>query len=341
MNAALTGNADESQTLGIIVADVVEAKRRQNLVFKRYGSAAWLFGVGGFLPTTILGVYHGVPWSASSMKPHPDVDLWLIVHAFSMWLWCLAVAVQFWTGGRPQKTSKLIHRYSGYMGFGALTSGMLCGGIVYTVKHDFCEHDQIAAGYYTVVISIFAWVNMAVAVDHARQHRTAEHKDFMLMALMWTMDPAVQRAAMHLLRLCLYRSDPATLLAVGKLCSNVFLTVVFGSAAIRARRENMCTVLNVGAEWAFGLMYASAILAGLMSADVFTRLDKRDLPLLYGVTASSGFILLVLGVASLWIRSGSLRLWRPTCLRRVLFIVWFLLVGGFELALFAPQGSSA
>jgi hypothetical protein len=316
--------------------DAAEAKKRQNAAFKRFGAVAWFFGVGGFLPTTLLGLYHGIPWSAASLEPHSDVDGWLYVHAFSMWLWCLAVAVQFWSGGRLQEHVKRVHRYSGYLGFGALSSGMLSGGLVYTVKYDFLVHKTFAGGYYTIVISVFAWMNMAVAIAKARQHQTAEHKDFVLMAFMWTMDPAVQRAAMHLLRCCLFRPDPLVLLTVGKLCGNVFLTLVFGGAAIAGRRENLTTVLNVAGQWSFGLIFAAAIMHGLSGAD----LDGRDLPLLNTVTITSGITLLCVGIGSLGCKVQSLRCWRPTVYHLAVFTVWAVLVGGFVVALLLPQGSA-
>lgn len=287
--------------------------------------------MGGFLPTSLYGLYRGVPWDASHWKPHDNVDGWLCAHAFSMWIWVAAAVVQFWSGGRPSARTRQIHRWFGYLGFGALSCGMLCGGLVWSLKHDFGSSNlsDLAAGYYTVTISVLAWVNMVVGVDCARRGQFADHKDFVLMAFMWTMDPACQRAGIHLLRFLYSRPDPGTLLVLGKVCGNTFNVLVFGCAAIFGQRENSTLVMNITAEYTFAVWLTFVIFAKLPSSS--QNWVRWDTSLTYLVTSVCGAVLAVVGLVYLRSRARLLRHWRPAAKERVVFAAWLVAVGGFPL----------
>jgi hypothetical protein len=92
---------------------------------------------------------------------------------------------------------------------------------------------------------------MAVAIHHAREKRTIQHKDHVLMALMWSLDPALHRLFMWILRLCApHRSNADRLLFFGKLPANAMLVLTFGTALVCARRASRITISNVALQLA-------------------------------------------------------------------------------------------
>merc|ERR1719379_1397103 len=101
------------------------AKQKHNSAFRRAGGLAWVLGVCGFLPSSILAIIHGVIWSVSHNQPHTQVDNWLRVHAVAMWVFLITAALQFLSGGRFSRKMKSLHRYSGYVSFCGHSVGML------------------------------------------------------------------------------------------------------------------------------------------------------------------------------------------------------------------------
>ena len=93
----------------------------------------------------------------------------------------------------------------------------------------------------------------------------ARHKDHALMALMWSLDPALHRLSMWLARLCMLSSDPSpdpdSLLTYGKLPANALLVLIFGCMLVAARRATPVMVFNVGMQLALFTFGLASLLA--------------------------------------------------------------------------------
>ena len=147
------------------------------------------------------------------------------------------------------------YRITGWIAVVAVIGGVaLSGGLVWTIHYDFLvsESMNIGAGVYTVILALAASLNMIFAVRYARTRQFSFHKDHALMAIMWTMDPAVHRTVMWLLHFVCYSCfEPAafdgtkdSLNVIAKMPANVLLFSWCLCIAIRARRINWILIVN-------------------------------------------------------------------------------------------------
>ena len=205
-----------------------------------------MLGVIGFGPS-VGHALSGTLWSVSHDAPHTDTDF-LGVHAVCAAVWTLAAGAQLCTGGVPRWSA--VHRFGGY---GATTSLVLAMALAAANELKFATPGSALGSAYTLLLVLGSVSTAAMGVVRARQHRFAEHKDCVLLAIMFTMDPAVHRLSMWTIRLIVGGGtlpadpgvvDPGKLLILGKMPANFILYVVFGSMFIRGRRINRVTVLG-------------------------------------------------------------------------------------------------
>lgn len=122
-----------------------------------------------------------------------------------------ASLAQLWTGGLREYATA--HRYVGSL-------GLL--GMILAASNEL-KYVSAASGlgnFYTLLLCFGAAANMILGVLRARQRRLAKHKDHMLMAVMFTLDPAIHRLVMWTIRLFASDSkslDPMVLLIFGKM----------------------------------------------------------------------------------------------------------------------------
>ena len=175
----------------------LDAKARQNAVYKRWGGALILFGLGGgFAPSITKAIIHNHVWDVGTDRPHPDVDTWLYVHIAGGLLWGVAIVSQLISGGSSVAWKQAWHRIMGWLGVVSVLGGVaFAGGLVWTIHYDFCvpESFSLAAGLYTIVLAIASSVNMILAVVYAKKREFATHKDYALCAIYWTMDDGSRR----------------------------------------------------------------------------------------------------------------------------------------------------
>eukprot|EP00966_Prymnesium_polylepis_P270815 6256301-Prymnesium_polylepis.1 len=174
-----------------------------------------------------------------------------------MIVWFAASIVQFATGGIGAWRGT--HRAVGYAGFLGLVVGMATAAI-WTVKYDVLIHGDAIGGSYTLLLVTCALFNILVAVHHARHRRTVLHKDHALMALMWSLDPALHRLAMWCVRLGGAGPSSNKLLRYAKLPANAALVIIFGTALVFARRVTCATALNVSLQLALFLLGFATLL---------------------------------------------------------------------------------
>ena len=222
--------------------------QRQNGTFRVYGLAALVLGIVGFAPSITKALLTGTPWSVSHDATHTD-NAFLGVHAVAAAIWTLACIVQLCTGGVPKHA--VVHRICGYAG----SAGLLLAMVLATANElKYATRETILGNIYTLVLVLGASINMLVAVVRARQRRFPEHKDGMLLAIMFTLDPAVHRLAMWTIRIIASivsgkkmtdptTVDPGQLLILGKMPANFILFVVFGCMFVHSRRVSKVTLL--------------------------------------------------------------------------------------------------
>lgn len=235
-----------------------KAKQLQNSAFKRFGFAAALIGLLGFVPSYYKAATTGVLWSVSHDAPHTENDF-LVPHFICMLFWLFGAFGQLASGGTSYKKT---HRICGYVALSGLFIGML-GASGNIFKYDFADQGVagMAAGGYTILLVLGATVNGAVGLGRAIQKRTKEHKDHMLMAIMWSLDPAVHRFAMWLIRwFANGHVDSDLLLTFGKLPANFILVTLFGTMLVRGQRVTCINVANVGMQF---FLFVLGVAAGL------------------------------------------------------------------------------
>lgn len=281
----------------VVVVD--QSKKIQNRSFKRFGGIAAVVGLLGFVPSYYNAARTGVLWSVSHDAPHTENDF-LIPHFICMLVWLFGAFVQLTTGGT---TYKKVHRYTGYISVAGLVVGMIgAGGNIF--KYDFAAQGiaGIGAGIYTVILMLGATVNGIVGVSRAIQKRTPEHKDHMLMALMWSLDPAVHRFCMWLIRWCASGDvDPTELLTFGKLPANFFLVTCFGTMIVISRRVTCINVANVGMQF---VLYIFGLVGGL------SAVGASDLVRGWAIAGLCTLILAVVTLGIIW-RWGNISPSRP------------------------------
>lgn len=277
---------------------VAAAKKRQNGAFRMYGGISVALGYAGFTPSIGFALT-GVLWSVSHNDYHTDVDIFLWVHVWCMVLWFVSVGLQLWTGGTPRSA---LHRAGGYVGWLALTLGQLVIA-VWTVKYDFAE-GQWAGGVYTLTLVVMAVFNINIGCLRARQKRFMEHKDHVLMALMWSLDPGFHRLAMWAAHLASGHLDPVSLLEYAKLPANFTLVCLFGAMVVSGRRANCITVPNIG------LQFVAFHLGALA---VFTDASSGKAEAAVWIATACGAVLLCAIVAAFSIADWRLR--RTPCQR--------------------------
>ena len=199
-------------------------------------------------------------WDVGTDEPHAGVDAWLYAHIAGAIIWGVAVCHQLASGGSAHATVQLMHRIFGWFAFAGLSIGIvLCGSGVWTIYYDFINAStrSIGAGVYTLILGGAAITNMSLSLWHARKREFALHKDFALMAIMWTMDPAVHRTFMWLLHLSCYscfspkafEGRPDSLNVIAKMAANVVLFTWAFAMAVHARRLNAITFVNASLQY--------------------------------------------------------------------------------------------
>jgi hypothetical protein len=237
-------------------------KRLQNTTYRACGIAGLFLGCVGFAPSIAKALITGSLWSVSHDAPHTE-NAFLDPHAVGAVIWTVACVAQLCTGGVPKYPYVVAHRIGGYVGAVALLVAMVLAA---ANELTYATPQSALGSAYTLLLVLGATCNMLLAVVRARQRRFPEHKDSMLLAIMFTMDPAVHRLAMWAIRLpfligdiratlatttttpnrthpVVARIDPTQLLILGKMPANLILYVLFGCMFIRSRRVNCLTAL--------------------------------------------------------------------------------------------------
>lgn len=138
--------------------------------------------------------------------------------------------------------------------FSVILGIAISGGLVWTIHYDFCipESTSIGAGVYTIILALATSINMVQAVRFARKRQFSFHKDYALMAVMWTMDPAVHRSIMWSLHLICYScfspdafiGTKDSLNVIAKMPANVILFSWCFCIAVHGRRLNRILIIN-------------------------------------------------------------------------------------------------
>jgi len=235
----------------------------------------------GFAPSLYKAVETGGLWSVSHDLPHTK-NTWLVPHLFGMLIWTLSIFLQLSTGGTKQTT---LHKIGGYVGSTGLFLGMLFAAC------NELEYDSGGGLFYTLCLAVGATANMLLGVYHARGKRYPTHKDHMLMAIMYTLDPAIHRLAMWSIRWIASIEkkplDPILLLVIGKIPANFILFTSFGAMVLYARRVNLVTVVNIS---------FNAFWFVILSLLTFMRIG--DIPMsvgLYVIAADISFLVITTG----------------------------------------------
>ena len=228
----------------------------QTRVYKRAAALLLIVGAaGGFLPSLSLLVRHREVYSVNRVAPHSDVDASLLVHIPLAVLWCLAMAFQFWTGGRSRQTK--LHRVGGWIAVACGLIGLsLAAGLIWTYLNDFrhgISDPRAAPGFYTIALGIGVAINVVLLVFAAKRRSFLAHKDFALMALLWSLDPGVHRAMMWTMRMLAWdywapENTSELGIALAKLPANLILIAWAISAASRADRMNKIILFNVAGQ---------------------------------------------------------------------------------------------
>jgi len=234
---------DETLLVGPSAQD--EAKMRQNAAFRQIGVVVTLAGLLGFTPSLYKAIATGSLWSVSHDAPHTK-NTFLVPHLLGMLVWMICLLIQFPTGGMVGLEKW--HRSGGYIGL----SGLLVGMVFATANE--LEYDSGGGLVYTLALVVGTTTNALLGIRQARAKNYPSHKDHMLMAAMFTLDPAIHRLAMWIIRggtaLLASRGqpimlDPIVLLLLGKIPANLILFAVFGTMVVRGKRVNRVTVSNI------------------------------------------------------------------------------------------------
>jgi hypothetical protein len=264
-------------------------KRLQNSTFRACGLCALFLGCVGFAPSIAKALLTGSLWSVSHDAPHTD-NAFLVPHAVAAVGWAVACVAQLCTGGVPQRPFVVAHRVGGYIGSAALLAAMVLAA---ANELAYATPESALGSAYTLLLVLGATGNMLLAVTRARQRRFPEHKDGMLLAIMFTMDPAVHRLAMWTIRFTMdpavHRLDPTRLLILGKMPANAILYLIFGCMFIRSRRVNRLTAVCTG----FNLV---AFMGGATLAFVGGA-DGSVSPVVWGL-ALAGTVVMLLATAA-------------------------------------------
>ena len=267
--------------------DSMQRKALQNAVYKRWGFALITLGLfGGFAPSITKALIHHHVWDVGTDQPHSDVDSWLYAHIGGALIWGMCIMQQLVSGGSSVSWQQKWHRISGWLAVISLLIGVsLSGGLIWTIHYDFfvAESFNVGAGLYTIILALSAALNMLLAVRYARSGQFALHKDHALMAIMWTMDPAVHRSVMWLLHLACYSCfTPAafegtqqSLNVIAKMPANVLLFSWCLCIAIHARRMNTILLLNGSGQyalWTLQIMNALSAVSWVAAICVFVVL---------------------------------------------------------------------
>lgn len=253
---------------------------RQNRAFRACGLAALALGVVGFAPSVGHALL-GTLWSVAHDAPHTATDF-LGGHAVCAVVWTLAAVAQLCTGGVPRYG--VAHRFGGYVG----TTGLLLAMALAAANElRFATPGSALGSAYTLLLVLGASFTAIVGIVRAKQRRFPEHKDCALLAIMFTMDPAVHRLSMWTIRFIIGGGtmtadpavvDPGKLLILGKMPANFILYVVFGGMFVRSRRVNRVTVLCTS----FNLI---AFIGGAILA-VATGADGEVGPVVWGLAVA-------------------------------------------------------
>ena len=232
-------------------SSTITLKQLQNHAYRVCGLAVLVLGLIGFAPSISKALLTGSLWSVSHDAEHTDNDF-LAAHGVGAVVWTLACVVQLGTGGVPRHGYVVAHRISGYIG----SFGLLFAMVLATANElKYATPDSAVGDAYTLLLVLGATGNMLIGLIRARQRRFAEHKDGMLLAIMFSMDPAVHRLAMWTIRFIIgkgtmttdsTRVDADKLLILGKMPANLILYTSFGFMFLYSRRVNRHTVLCTG-----------------------------------------------------------------------------------------------
>jgi hypothetical protein len=257
-----------------------------NYFYKFYGGIVVTLGLMGFSPSIIKAITTGLIWSVSKDAPHTD-NAFLTAHAVFVAVWCIACIIQIWSGGNPSYGQ--VHKYAGYTGSSSLFIGMVLAAM------NEITYNAFGIGpLYTFALILGATANMVLGIVRARQRCFADHKDAMVMAIMFTMDPAIHRLFMWLIRLVALlmggvEVDADQLLILGKMPANFFLFTVFGVMVVYARRVNAVTVCNIS----FNLI---AYVGGTVFAIVMVTSDQASICTVILALIGIGLVLII-GIA--------------------------------------------
>jgi len=256
------GNSEEEkdeENDGLVRA-AADAKKRQNTAYKRGGAVLLFFGaLAGFGPSISLLCYHGYVWSVDHQDRHTEVDGWLIAHMVGAITWAIAATMQLITGGVRERIT--LHRAGGWVAATAAVVGVAgMGGFAWTIKYDFDgTAGGTGAGIYTVLLGVMVMFNVVLLVVKARRRDMPSHKDHALLAIFWTMDPAVHRLCMWLMRLFCwncwapeYTNDKG--IGYAKQCTNLILITWGLITANAAGRLNATMLGNIALQFVMWLI---------------------------------------------------------------------------------------
>jgi len=183
-------------------------RKSQSEGYKDIAIVLFVIGYLGFLPGVIIGFMRGYPISTLAIGPHENINSLLYIHIFSALVWVPLCAHQFLVGNRGK-----LHRIVGYIA--ALIWNIPMGfNITFIWSGDFTNITHVEDFFvtllamftsvfhlYTIIMYFGVTINMALGVAAARRKDLVNHKDYMIVTLLWTADPGLNRVVIHLTHL--------------------------------------------------------------------------------------------------------------------------------------------
>lgn len=274
--------------------------KHQSSIYKRGGALLLMLGTIGFTPSIGLLLFKGHIWSVNEQGPHPSVDFSLFVHIPLAVIWIGLVAHQLWSGNVAKR--RKFHRRLGWIAVLAVVIGVgLFGGWIWPLLNDFSQglnSPTAGAGIYTMLMGLGVGINGIMAAVYAKRKQFPIHQDFALMTLFWTMDPALHRLYLWLMRLfcweCWAPENTGDLgIAIAKLPANISLIIWAILLGIFAGRLNRIIVINTTGQFFLWLLGTNFLLKIYMPA--------------YANTIIISSVILALMVLCLWYTKVSLK----------------------------------
>lgn len=224
----------------------LQATWNANDAFKWTAIVLFVFGYGGFIPGIIIGLLWGYPVNTLVIERHEDANWSLYMHICASLVWVPVVIHQFVVGKRGRR-----HRMLGYLGL--LIWNIPMGFNITWLWNPNLVWIELAGisipffslnpfSYYTKLIYFGATLNLILGIAAVRSRKLSDHKDYMMMVLLWTADPGFNRTVIHLthvLQFVCWTCVTALEITSQRVVVNFFLTWAVLFAAKLSNRASM------------------------------------------------------------------------------------------------------